>query len=79
MDVRLDIVVYIRLCCSLLYLLPSSRKQLQVETTMAIQEDIQRLAVPTEVPTNSSEHDWVMMDGKIVMVRQTWDCYNELD
>jgi hypothetical protein len=59
--------------------LPSSQKQLQVETTMATHEDIQQLAVPTGDPTNSSEHDWVMKDGKIVMVRQTWDCYNELD
>jgi len=36
---------------------------------MATQEDIQQVAVPTEIPTNGSEHDWVMKDGKIVTVR----------
>ena len=42
---------------------------------MATQEEIQQVAVPTEVP----EHDWVMRDGKIITVGQTWSCYNGLD
>jgi hypothetical protein len=36
---------------------------------MTTQEDIQQVAVPTEIPNNRSEHDWVMKDGKIVTVR----------
>jgi hypothetical protein len=49
--------------------LPLSKKtQLQVETTMATQEYIQEVAVPTEVPTGS-ELDWLMSDGKIMTVR----------
>lgn len=45
---------------------------------MATQEDIQQVAVPTEVPT-SSEHDWVMRDGKIVTVGLTWCWFNGSD
>jgi hypothetical protein len=50
--------------------LSKQKKQLQVETTMATQENIQEVAVPTEVPIGS-ERDWVMSDGKIMTVRQT--------
>jgi hypothetical protein len=35
---------------------------------MATQEDVQHVAVPTELPT-APERDWVMRDGKIVTVR----------
>ena len=67
-DVRLDVDVYIRLCCSLHSAFIKKKMQLQVETTMATQEDIQEVAMPTEVPTGS-ELDWLMSDGKIMTVR----------